>query len=116
MPMPPNRRARRTCERPSAPVLHHLASLAATSAALLAHLLSGGAGASGGASGGSGEEAWLKLFLTPLADFDAFLLLRKEALPRADQVRPAVAGALTWGTWGGKGRGGGQASGGVCCC
>lgn len=75
-------------DRPSAGVLQHLVGAAAAAAEQLAALQEGG---------GDGEAAgasWGGLFAAPLHDFDAWVLLRREALPHADRALPGEAARL----------------------
>lgn len=87
--------------------MQHAAALAARCAAQLAELLAsgrgmapaggeqqGGGGGGGASSAGEDDSVWMRLFVTPLAEMDVLLLLRKEALPTADRALPAAAAAL----------------------
>ena len=72
-------------ERPSAPVLAHLVAAAASAAAQLAALQE--------RTPGSGGD-WGGLFAAPLGAFDAWLLLRRDALPHADRALPGAGARL----------------------
>jgi U3 small nucleolar RNA-associated protein 22 len=89
-------------ERPTAGVLQHLAAAAAAAAGQLAALQERAPGAG---------DAWGSLFAAPLADFDAWALLRRDALPAADRALPGEAARLAQHlaahTRGGGGGGGG---------
>ncbi|GFR51741.1 hypothetical protein Agub_g14187 [Astrephomene gubernaculifera] len=90
---PRDRESRHWTQRgPSTAVLQRLAVLAARSSALLQLLLQPTAVASVAPSHAtpSGLPAeWQGVFSTPASDFDAFILLRKEALPHADLAMSA---------------------------
>jgi hypothetical protein len=70
-------------ERPGAGVVAHLAATAAAAAELLGRLQER-----------DGDAAWGALFEAPLPDFDAWLLLRRDALPSADRALPGAASRL----------------------
>jgi hypothetical protein len=91
-PLPPTQpsplfAAPRTLERPGAGVLQHLAAAAGAAAAALAALQER-------AGGGGGGGGWGTLFASPLADFDAWILLRRDALPHAGRAPPGAASRL----------------------
>ena len=76
----------RTLERPGAGVVAHLAAAAGAAAQRLGALLERG-------DANSGDD-WAALFRPPLDDFDAWLLLRRDALPHADRALPGAAQRL----------------------
>lgn len=73
-------------DRPSAGVLQHLVGAAAAAAEQLSALQERLEGAG---------DAWGALFAAPLEDFDAWVLLRRDALPHADRVIPGESARLS---------------------
>lgn len=106
----------RTAQRPSRTVLQHIVTVARATAQAMIHLLQSGsslhpqqlnrhvnssgraavqlssAGVLVSSCGGVNElhyrHAWKELIETPLHDFDAFIVLRPEAVPFGDRMLP----------------------------
>lgn len=76
----------RTLDRPSAGVLQHLVAAAAAAAVQLARMQE---------RVDSAGDSWGSLFSPPLEDFDAWLLLSKDALPGSDRTLAGEAQRLT---------------------
>eukprot|EP00899_Mesostigma_viride_P014212 jgi/Mesvir1/22792/Mv14179-RA.2 len=75
-----------TRHRPSAEVLARLVAYAGTCADVMKELLSSGDQGRSSGSKWARDERWKSLFHTPLDAFDAVILLRHRALPRASMA------------------------------